>query len=505
VALSFAGAQRPYVERVAAALKARGVRTFYDADEQVRLWGTHLAEELPRIYAQESATVVVFVSADYAGRDWTRLERRAAFSMAVTEAGVYVLPARFDDSELPGLSPDMICIDLQELTPEQFAELVAEKLAALGIPGSSLAGGGDRRPRDAPRPAGAIRVGDADPRWLGVHPAIPAAGVSGDTPPAYVERDVDGAEHGVRARLAAAAERGGFVLLVGGSSVGKTRSAYEAAKRLAALLAERGDAEGLRARADTGEWAAAIHLAALLAERGDADGLRARAAADDYAAADLLAYLGGLDGWENSAASRAKAAEWLAEHLFREDDDYGLRVRADVGDEHAARRLADLLADHGDARGLWARAQAGDEHADDRLTKLKARRAARGPRRDLVTDVLLRAALFCDDLDELRTRADAGDWEAGSRLAKLLGVRGDLDELRTRADVGDEHAARRLAGLLADRGDVEGLRARAAVGDWEAGSHLVNLLIRLGRGEEAERLRRFDLNRDGSIASGPDG
>jgi hypothetical protein len=103
VALSFAGAQRGYVGQVAEALKARGVRCFYDADQQVRLWGTHLAEELPRIYAYESAVVVVFVSAEYAEGDWTRLERRAAFSRAVAGAGVYVLPARFDDSELPGL------------------------------------------------------------------------------------------------------------------------------------------------------------------------------------------------------------------------------------------------------------------------------------------------------------------------------------------------------------------------------------------------------------------
>jgi len=43
---------------------------------------------------------------------------------------------------------------------------------------------------------------------------------------------VDTAEHGVRAKVAAAAERGGFVLLVGGSSVGKTRSAVEAVKAL---------------------------------------------------------------------------------------------------------------------------------------------------------------------------------------------------------------------------------------------------------------------------------
>jgi len=117
VALSFAGAQRDYVGQVAAALKARGVRCFYDADEQVRLWGTNLAEELPRIYARESAAVVVFVSADYAGRAWTRLERRAAFSQAVIEAGVHVLPARFDDCELPGLLPDVVYVDLRGCTP----------------------------------------------------------------------------------------------------------------------------------------------------------------------------------------------------------------------------------------------------------------------------------------------------------------------------------------------------------------------------------------------------
>ena len=133
VALSFAGAQRDYVGQVAAALKARGVRCFYDADEQVRLWGTHLAEELPLIYARESAAVVVFVSADYAGQPWTRLERRAALARAVTEAGVYVLPARFDHSELPGLLPDVVYVDLRRYTPREFADLVVAKLADLTI------------------------------------------------------------------------------------------------------------------------------------------------------------------------------------------------------------------------------------------------------------------------------------------------------------------------------------------------------------------------------------
>ena len=125
VALSFAGAQRDYVEQVAAALKERGLRCFYDADEQIELWGKYLAEELPAIYGEQAAAVVVFISAEYLDRDWTRLERRAAFGRAVRERREYVLPARFDDTPLPGLLSDMVSVDLRRYAPGQFAEMVA--------------------------------------------------------------------------------------------------------------------------------------------------------------------------------------------------------------------------------------------------------------------------------------------------------------------------------------------------------------------------------------------
>ena len=233
VALSFAAAQRDYVEQVARALKARGVRCFYDADEQIELWGKYLAEELPAIYGERAAAVVVFISAEYAARDWTRLERRAALDRAVRERREYVLPARFDDTPLPGLLPGMVAVDLRGRTPQQFA---ADDRRQAGRPGRHRAGPGRRStepPVDgAARPAGAVRVSEADLRRLGVHAAISVAGVPDEVPPEYVPRDVDAAELGVRAGVAAAAERGGFVLLVGGSSVGKTRCAAEAVRAL---------------------------------------------------------------------------------------------------------------------------------------------------------------------------------------------------------------------------------------------------------------------------------
>ena len=196
VALSFAGAQRDYVEQVASELKARGVRCFYDADEQIDLWGKYLAGELPAIYGEQAAAaVVVFASAEYAARDWTRLERRAALNRAVRERREYVLPARFDDTPLPGLLSDMVAVDLRGRPRQQFAAMIADKLARLAItaPAPSADAGDPARYVEPAPPAGAVRAGDAGPRRLGVHAAISVAGVPDHVLPEYVPRDVDAA------------------------------------------------------------------------------------------------------------------------------------------------------------------------------------------------------------------------------------------------------------------------------------------------------------------------
>jgi TIR domain len=127
VALSFAGAQRDYVEQVARALQALGVSCFYDADEQIELWGKSFAEE-------QAELVVIFVSAEYVARDWTRPERRAALGRAIRDRRDDVLPARFDDTSLPGLLSDMVTVDLRSRTPQQFAAMIADKLTVLRGP-----------------------------------------------------------------------------------------------------------------------------------------------------------------------------------------------------------------------------------------------------------------------------------------------------------------------------------------------------------------------------------
>ena len=40
----------------------------------------------------------------------------------------YVLPARFDDTEIPGLNPVVGYLDLKGISPKRFGEMILQKL-----------------------------------------------------------------------------------------------------------------------------------------------------------------------------------------------------------------------------------------------------------------------------------------------------------------------------------------------------------------------------------------
>jgi hypothetical protein len=130
VCLSFAGEQRNYVEQVAKELVGRGIRVFYDGYEVANLWGKDLFEHLDHVYSKSARYCVIFVSADYARKVWTTHERKSAQERALVENHQdYILPARFDDTELPGLRSTVGYVDLRILRPSELASLIAKKVS----------------------------------------------------------------------------------------------------------------------------------------------------------------------------------------------------------------------------------------------------------------------------------------------------------------------------------------------------------------------------------------
>jgi hypothetical protein len=118
----------------------------------VELWGKDRVAEFDDVFQRRSRSVVIFVSRHSVDDDWTRLELRSALARASSVRHPYVLPARFDDSPLPGLPDTVSPIHCNKTTPEELARMVWAKLALRDAdrralsPGWSLPGGGGPSP-----------------------------------------------------------------------------------------------------------------------------------------------------------------------------------------------------------------------------------------------------------------------------------------------------------------------------------------------------------------------
>jgi hypothetical protein len=128
VALSFAGEDRDYVEKVANYLEEQGVSVFYDLFEQTDLWGKDLYAHLADLYENRSKYVVIFASRHYAEKNWPKHERKSAQARAFRQNAEYILPARFDNTEIPGINSTVGYVDLTHLTPIEFGRMIEEKL-----------------------------------------------------------------------------------------------------------------------------------------------------------------------------------------------------------------------------------------------------------------------------------------------------------------------------------------------------------------------------------------
>lgn len=132
VALSFAGEDRAYVDQVAHLLREKGVKVFYDLFEEADLWGKDLYAHLSDVYQNQARFTVMFISAAYREKLWTNHERKAAQARAFQEAIEYILPARFDDTEIPGVLPTVGYVSLVGRSPDDFVSLLVKKLVSSG-------------------------------------------------------------------------------------------------------------------------------------------------------------------------------------------------------------------------------------------------------------------------------------------------------------------------------------------------------------------------------------
>jgi hypothetical protein len=128
VALSFAGEDRKYANRLAKALTAEGIRVFYDKYEQNQLWGKDLYQHLQTVYRDKARFCVIFASRAYARKLWTKHELKQAQERAFRESREYILPLRLDDTKIPGVPETVGYLDLRSVPVSDVVAMLVDKV-----------------------------------------------------------------------------------------------------------------------------------------------------------------------------------------------------------------------------------------------------------------------------------------------------------------------------------------------------------------------------------------
>lgn len=127
VALSFAGEQRDYVRKVAEVLKDNNVDCYFDEFDEIELWGKYMPDRFQEVMGDKSKYAVIFISEEYKNKFYTNLERMTLLTSDLFREG-RLLPAKFDDTKLPGLPDGINYVTLKDLSPEEFAKKIMRKI-----------------------------------------------------------------------------------------------------------------------------------------------------------------------------------------------------------------------------------------------------------------------------------------------------------------------------------------------------------------------------------------
>jgi hypothetical protein len=131
IAISYASQNRDFVSEVASILKSKHYRVFFDKFETHNFFGANLYTFLAKIYSKRARTCAIFISEHYVNSDWTKHELASAQERALRQSTTYILPLRFDSTEIDGLNKNIGFIDIVDMTPLEVAEIIERKLRNL--------------------------------------------------------------------------------------------------------------------------------------------------------------------------------------------------------------------------------------------------------------------------------------------------------------------------------------------------------------------------------------
>ncbi len=128
VAFSFAEENYTFVEEVVGFLKHRNPNYYYYKEDLVLAWGKDLGKAISPVYQRQSRLCVVFVSASYREKVWTKFELKKAQIKARRGIQEYILPFKLDDTELPEIPPTIKYLSIRDFDASMLADAICRKI-----------------------------------------------------------------------------------------------------------------------------------------------------------------------------------------------------------------------------------------------------------------------------------------------------------------------------------------------------------------------------------------
>ena len=130
VAMSFPGERRQYVAATVDALRPHlpPDSIFYDYDYQAQLAKPNLDVLLQDIYRNKADLIVIFLSAEYAEKQWCGLEWRAIRDLIKHKKDDQIMFVRLDDAPIEGVLSLDGYVDATRHSPEKMAEFILRRI-----------------------------------------------------------------------------------------------------------------------------------------------------------------------------------------------------------------------------------------------------------------------------------------------------------------------------------------------------------------------------------------
>lgn len=133
IAFSYASEQKEIIKYYSEKLQKLGLKIFIDTEHPELFVFKHVPDTLKAIYDNDETVMLIFLSREYAEKDFTKYESHIAFDRLLTEKRLAII--KLDESTLPWLPSSFFYYDINKYSSDEICQSLFTAIKKYKVPG----------------------------------------------------------------------------------------------------------------------------------------------------------------------------------------------------------------------------------------------------------------------------------------------------------------------------------------------------------------------------------